>query len=62
MMTLGEFQKKTKWYRCERCGYEWLPRTHKETSLPVTCASCGSPYWNKPRTNKPSSKEQQTKK
>jgi hypothetical protein len=34
---------------CERCGYKWIPETSKE---PGYCASCNSPYWNKPRKNK----------
>lgn len=35
-------------YRCERCGYEWIPRG---TVPPKVCANlkCKSPYWNKPR-------------
>jgi DNA-directed RNA polymerase subunit RPC12/RpoP len=49
---LGEFQIKTKAYRCERCGAVWIPKSSKKTSLPVACAKCGSPYWNRPRTNK----------
>jgi len=31
--------------KCERCGYEWIPNNKKE--LPVKCAKCNSPYWNK---------------
>ncbi len=34
-------------YRCERCGYEWVPRSKGE---PRVCARCKSPYWNTPRT------------
>src|ERR1700685_4374804 len=34
-------------YRCERCGYEWLPR--KSEQQPRTCPSCRSPYWDRPR-------------
>jgi len=34
-------------YKCERCGYEWLPRTDKKE--PQTCPSCKSPYWNVPK-------------
>lgn len=52
MKMLGEFQIKTKAYRCERCGAVWIPKSSKKTSLPVACAKCGSPYWNRPRTNK----------
>ncbi len=32
--------------QCTRCGYTWYPRTPK---LPIKCARCGSPYWNKPK-------------
>lgn len=35
-------------YKCERCGYVWIPR--KES--PKNCPHCISPYWNKPRTRK----------
>ena len=37
-------------YRCERCGYEWLPR-FDDAPLPTVCANrkCKSPAWNKPR-------------
>jgi len=37
-------------YRCERCGHEWTPRNKEE---PLVCPKCKSPYWNKPRKNKP---------
>jgi len=33
---------------CYRCGYEWIP---KRPFLPVHCARCNTPYWNKPRKN-----------
>ena len=37
-------------FTCERCGHRWLPRYAKmEEYIPATCASCNSPYWNKPR-------------
>jgi hypothetical protein len=37
--------------RCNRCGYEWWPKTPKE---PLTCPnkSCRSPYWNRERIQK----------
>lgn len=35
--------------KCNRCGYEWLPKTQE---LPKFCAQCNSPYWNTPRKNK----------
>jgi len=29
---------------CERCGYVW-----NADKLPLRCAKCKSPYWDKPR-------------
>jgi predicted Zn-ribbon and HTH transcriptional regulator len=34
-------------YRCERCGYEWIPRDTENE--PRVCSRCKSPYWNRPR-------------
>ena len=31
---------------CTRCGHTWLPRSFE---IPITCPSCRSAYWNKPR-------------
>jgi hypothetical protein len=48
--------KKTVWlWKCERCGYEWLPRDPEATDEPKRCPgpNCKSPYWNKPRQSKP---------
>lgn len=43
-------------YRCERCGYEWLPRdTNQE---PKVCPKCKSPYWNTPKKQVAMSYEQ----
>jgi len=39
---------------CLRCGHTWFPR---QAGAPICCASCGSPYWNKPRKN-PNAKEE----
>jgi predicted Zn-ribbon and HTH transcriptional regulator len=33
-------------WKCERCSYEWIPRSEDE---PVKCPKCHSPYWNKKR-------------
>ena len=33
--------------RCERCAYEWVPRS--TTEVPRVCSRCKSPYWNRPR-------------
>jgi len=32
--------------KCLRCGYQWVARQSK---YPKYCASCNSPYWNKPK-------------
>jgi ribosomal protein L37E len=33
--------------KCNRCGYEWFPRT--PDVLPKGCAKCNSPYYAKER-------------
>lgn len=30
--------------KCNVCGWVWYSR---EKALPIRCASCKSPYWNK---------------
>lgn len=36
--------------QCLRCSHSWASRRkNRETSLPVRCPGCGSPYWNRPR-------------
>lgn len=35
-------------YNCIRCGYQWNPKRLKGDALPVRCARCTTPYWNKP--------------
>lgn len=32
---------------CLRCLHEWLP---KKIGKPIRCPRCGSPYWDRPRT------------
>ena len=37
---------------CERCDYVWVPKPIKggskwTTPVPIACASCKSPYWNR---------------
>lgn len=44
-------------YICERCGHEWTAQRHTSELIPVQCASCGSNYWNRPRTRKYRRKE-----
>jgi len=45
------FQKQVWAFRCERCGYEWLPRKLWDESKPppTVCPKCKNPYWNKPK-------------
>jgi len=33
--------------KCQRCGYEWYPRTPQ---LPKKCPKCHNPYWNRVKT------------
>src|SRR5437870_5490812 len=37
-------------FRCDRCGYEWVPRKSSKAD-PKVCPNpkCKSPYWNTPR-------------
>lgn len=46
---MAVYQKRVTMIRCERCGYEWIPKDPEH--LPAVCANlaCKSPYWNKPR-------------
>ncbi len=34
-------------YRCNICGYSWLPR-YRDSPTPEVCAKCRSKYWNQP--------------
>ena len=38
-------------YRCNICGYSWLPR-YRDSPTPEVCAKCRSKYWNQPRPEK----------
>lgn len=40
-------QKVVTFFRCLRCGKEWLPRFPDKE--PTVCKFCKNPYWNKPR-------------
>jgi len=44
---MARVKKTVYFWKCERCGYEWLSRT--EGAEPSGCPNCKSPYWNKPR-------------
>ena len=51
---MGIIKKTFSLCKCERCNYEWIPNNIND--LPEMCASCNSPYWNKPRKKKTPSK------
>jgi DNA-directed RNA polymerase subunit RPC12/RpoP len=36
-------------FKCAKCGWIWLSRQYMEDqkSLPIACAKCKSPYWNR---------------
>jgi len=36
--------------KCLRCGHTWWPRGNWRTQnfVPIRCAKCRSPFWNKP--------------
>jgi hypothetical protein len=36
-------------FRCERCGYEWIPRDASREPAVCPNRKCKSPYWNRPR-------------
>ncbi len=48
---MAVFEKLVWAFRCERCGWEWIPRKpwSEGEELPTVCPSCKSPYWNRPR-------------
>ena len=49
--------------KCQRCGYEWIPRS---TQPPKRCPSapngCGSRYWDKPIQRPTTSEAQENRK
>lgn len=47
---MGQVKITVDGFRCERCGYEWIPKCIDVE--PKTCPKCKSPYWNIPRKNK----------
>jgi predicted Zn-ribbon and HTH transcriptional regulator len=34
--------------KCERCGYEWVPRKKSITEVRI-CPQCKTAYWDKPK-------------
>ncbi len=48
---MAEIEIKLKGFKCNNCGYEWLPRSSKEK--PLICPKCKSARWDKePRNHK----------
>jgi len=47
---MAKLTRKVRFYRCERCTYQWQPREGHE---PKICPTCKSPYWNEKRAKKP---------
>lgn len=41
-----EIERRVKFFRCLRCGHEWIPTSDKP---PKVCPKCKSPYWNRER-------------
>ena len=44
-MTVAIIQ--VKGFQCDVCGHVWISRDRNSKLLPVACAKCKSPYWNK---------------
>ncbi|MFH1752351.1 MAG: hypothetical protein ABH821_05445 [archaeon] len=42
-------ERTVKFWKCNRCNYEWFPRGKEK---PKTCPKCRSPYWDSERRNK----------
>jgi DNA-directed RNA polymerase subunit RPC12/RpoP len=49
---MGHTKTEVDLYTCERCGHEWFNRKTSDV-LPIRCARCKSPYWNRPKKGKP---------
>ena len=39
-------------YKCDVCSHIWISRDRQREQLPIACAKCESPYWNKSERNK----------
>lgn len=50
-------------FKCDVCGHEWISRkwNSSDNELPIACAKCKSPYWNK-NSRKKSIEEDEKKK
>ena len=36
-------------FKCEKCGHIWISQKFDKDNLPISCAKCKNPYWNRPR-------------
>lgn len=39
-------------FKCDVCGHTWISRNRETKQLPIACAKCKSPYWNKSERKK----------
>lgn len=39
-------------FKCDVCGHIWISRNRETKQLPIACAKCKSPYWNKSERKK----------
>jgi len=44
-------ERKAIFFHCLRCDYEWYPNDPNKE--PTACPKCHSPYWKKPRKDRP---------
>ena len=44
-------------FKCDECGYEWLPNNRDLSNLPSECSKCKSKDWNKNADKKLESKK-----
>lgn len=45
---MGQRRIEVSEFSCERCGHKWISRLSGDET-PLTCPSCRSAYWNRPR-------------
>ena len=46
-----------KGYQCQRCRHQWKPR---KKGTPLKCPSCDSPYWQQPRREAGTARQEQS--
>jgi hypothetical protein len=40
-------------FRCLRCEHEWVPRNKEQAPKVCPNPACKSPYWDRPRVQRP---------